>query len=129
MTFPQLRYFGDPTLSYQQSLLRSALGCRPCLKLDAAVFQLAADASPNGILVCAEDGTILFANQKIEALFGYRAADLVGRSVDALVPDVDQSAHGTEHQFFWQHATDRAKPTGRGLHRARTARSCRSRLA
>jgi PAS domain S-box-containing protein len=85
-------------------------------QLDAAVFQLAADASPNGILVCAEDGTILFANQKIEVLFGYPAADLVGRSVDTLVPDVDRSPHGTTRQFLWQHATDRALVAGRELH-------------
>ena len=83
-------------------------------QLDAAVFQLAADASPNGILVCTEDGTILFANLRVEALFGYAAADLVGRSVDALVPDADRPP-GSNGQFFWQHATDRPIGAGRGM--------------
>ena len=109
----QLRYFGDPTRSYRDSLLRSGRGF-DLSQLDAAVFQLAADASPNGILVCTEDGTILFANLRVEALFGYAAADLVGRSVDALVPEADRPP-GSNGQFFWQHATDRPIGAGRGM--------------
>jgi formate hydrogenlyase transcriptional activator len=51
-----------------------------------AAFQLAADASPNGILVCDETGTILFANQKVETVFGYAPDALAGQSVSVLLP-------------------------------------------
>jgi len=56
-------------------------------QLADAVFQLAADASPNGILVCDETGSILFVNNKVETAFGYSAGDLIGQPVTLLVPD------------------------------------------
>ena len=67
-------------------------------QLADAAFQLAADASPNGILVCDEGGTILFANQKVEAVFGYAADALVGQSASVLLPGFP--------------ATDRARDPG-----------------
>ncbi|HKW00621.1 MAG TPA: sigma 54-interacting transcriptional regulator [Vicinamibacterales bacterium] len=51
-----------------------------------AAFQLAADASPNAILVYDEAGTILFANEKVKAVFGYTPDALIGQSVNVLVP-------------------------------------------
>ncbi|MBA3966616.1 MAG: PAS domain S-box protein [Nitrospirales bacterium] len=44
------------------------------------------DASPNGILVVNTEGNILRANSRIEAWFGYRRGELIGKSLDFLVP-------------------------------------------
>lgn len=41
---------------------------------------------PEAVLVASPDGRITFANAAVEALFGYRSADLVGESLLKLVP-------------------------------------------
>jgi PAS domain S-box-containing protein len=45
------------------------------------------EAVPVGIIVAGEDGSIGLANEAAQSLFGYEAADLLGKSVDVLVPD------------------------------------------
>jgi PAS domain S-box-containing protein len=54
---------------------------------DASVLRVAIDTSPNGILVCDEAGTILFANRRLDHLFNCRSEDLIGQSIDRLLPD------------------------------------------
>jgi PAS domain S-box-containing protein len=45
------------------------------------------EASPSGLLQVRADGTTALANRAIEAMFGYDRAELLGRSVDMLVPE------------------------------------------
>jgi PAS domain S-box-containing protein len=66
----------------------------PVIQLADAVFQLAADASPTGILVFDESGTILFANQKVAAIFGYAASEIVGQPAGLLFPEVQALRDG-----------------------------------
>ncbi len=44
------------------------------------------ESAPNGLLVSDEDGVIVIANSRIEAMFGYDAGALLGRKVEDLVP-------------------------------------------
>ncbi len=50
-------------------------------------------AAPDAILVVGDDGTISVANQQALELFGYEEADLVGASVDILVPSPQRQRH------------------------------------
>ncbi len=52
-----------------------------------ALVRLAADSLPSGILVVDSAGIITLANQQIEPQFGYPRAELIGQSVDILLPE------------------------------------------
>lgn len=59
----------------------------------ASVLDGAADA----ILVCSDDGQVVYFNQACERLFGYGADQIVGCHVEALLPRHDGSALGEGH--------------------------------
>ncbi len=80
------------------------------LRLRAAV-----DSSPNGLLVIDATGTIVLVNREIERLFGYPRAELLGQSVERLVPMGARNQHpGFRHGFFASPKT-RAMGVGRDL--------------
>ncbi len=77
-----------------------------------ARFQAAVESSPSGMLMTDADGRILLVNQEIERTFGYSRSELIGQSVDVLVPErlrVDHPSH--RHGFF---TAPRARPMGVG---------------
>ena len=49
-------------------------------------FQRLLEAAPDALLVVGGDGTIVIANSQAERLFGYDQAELLGRTIDLLVP-------------------------------------------
>ena len=59
----------------------------------AATFELAIEASPSGILVIRKDGTIVLVNREVERQFGYGREELIGGSMDLLVPDWLAAGH------------------------------------
>jgi PAS domain S-box-containing protein len=50
------------------------------------LFELAAEASPSGIVLVDADGQIVLTNAHVEELFGYRRDELVGKPLETLVP-------------------------------------------
>ena len=58
-------------------------------------FELAIEASPSGVLVVDASGAIVRVNREVERQFGYTRGELVGRSVDVLVPEHLRAAHAT----------------------------------
>ena len=70
-------------------------------------------ASPDGILVVDGGGCIRDANPIAEQLFGYTRAQLVGRGVDALVPEAVRSGHAAHRRNYVAHP--RARPMGMRL--------------
>jgi PAS domain S-box-containing protein len=51
------------------------------------IFRLAVDACPGGVVVIDSGGKIAVVNAEAEDMFGYRSHELIGRSVDMLVPE------------------------------------------
>jgi PAS domain S-box-containing protein len=68
-------------------------GPGPAQQVDAAVLGQLVDALDDGIALTGEDGTIVLANRKLAAMFGYPAADLAGQPVEVLVPAGLREAH------------------------------------
>lgn len=71
------------------------------------------ESSPDGVLVVGLDGNIRRCNRQIEALFGWSPSDLLGQSIDVLVPDHVRGGHGELRAGFARHA--HARPMGVGL--------------
>ncbi|TKB67623.1 MAG: PAS domain S-box protein [Nitrospira sp.] len=82
-------------------------------------FRLVVESSPNGMLMVDESGAILMVNRQIEQLFGYERAELVGQSVEMLVPQRIGSHHAGDRKAFFAHSKSRAMGKGRDLYGVR----------
>jgi PAS domain S-box-containing protein len=76
------------------------------------LFRLAFDLSPSGMIVTDTTGLIVLANREAERLFRYAEGELVGRSVDALVPERFRVRHPEYRQGFFR--SPHARPMGAG---------------
>jgi PAS domain S-box-containing protein len=88
-------------------------GHRDPIALDPDAVRALVDTAPDGILMTDEAGTILFANRQAEALFGFDRDDLLGRTVDELLPERLRAAHRAHRTRF--RAEPRLRPMGVGL--------------
>jgi PAS domain S-box-containing protein len=77
-------------------------------KLANDLFRRAVEASPGGILMVAAAGEILLANAEAERLFGYAHGELLGQSVEKLVPGRFRQAHA-EHRAGYNAAPVRRR--------------------
>lgn len=78
-------------------------------------FRLAVEASPSGILLVNDRGEIVLVNSQIEKLFGYDRGELIGRSVEILVPERLAGQHPEHRAKFFAAPTARAMGAGREL--------------
>ena len=69
-------------------------------KIAEEKFRLAVDASPVGILMTDGAGEIVLANAETERMFGYDRGDLLGRTVETLVPDGLRARHAAHRHAF-----------------------------
>ncbi len=72
-----------------------------------------ADALPDGIIVVDAGGTILSVNPRLLEATGYGESDLVGQSVDKLVPDTLRATHVAHRTHYLAHPV--LRPMGGGL--------------
>lgn len=79
-------------------------------------FQLTLEASPNGVLLMNSEGNIVLVNSRIEEIFGYPRAELIGESVSTLVPSQHRSQHPNFIKQFLAHPKSRAMGVGRDLY-------------
>lgn len=76
-------------------------------------FRSLLDASPDGVLVVDPEGRIALTNPAAEEIFGYPREELVGRSVEMLVPEGLREVHARERRAYM--ASPRRRPMGTGL--------------
>jgi len=50
-------------------------------------FRLAVEACPNGMVMTDGAGKIVLVNTETERLFGYRRDELIGETIEVLVPE------------------------------------------
>ena len=70
------------------------------------------DACPDGVILVDDQGRILLANPIAAQMFGRTVDELVGSSVDALVPPEYRAAHPGHRDAYAAHATIRPMGTG-----------------
>ncbi len=81
--------------------------------LSAEEYRAIFEASPDGCLVVDSEGVIRDLNPQVEALFGWPREDLLGQSVEMLVPEAQRPAH--EHHRRGFTASPHIRPMGAGL--------------
>ena len=79
------------------------------------LFRLTVEACPGGMLVCDPAGTILMVNAEAERLFGYSRQELIGQSVDLMVPPRLRADHSRDRMAFIASPGVRAMGAGREL--------------
>lgn len=81
-----------------------------------AKYQLAFDISPVPMLLVSNDGEILLANADFLDLFEYENDELIGMSVEALVPEQIRAHHPELRNAYQRVPTKRSMGGGRDLH-------------
>jgi len=77
------------------------------------------DAAPVGMLVADPDGLIRRINRHLEGMFGYHKDELVGQSVETLIPESLRAQHRELRAAFQQSPTKREMAPDRELHARR----------
>jgi two-component system, LuxR family, sensor kinase FixL len=78
-------------------------------------FRLVVETSPSGILLVNGQGRITLVNALAERLFGYPRAELLGQTVDLLVPERWRAEYRGHHDDFRQAPGAQMMGTGREL--------------
>ena len=80
------------------------------------LYRAVVDAAPDGMIVVADDGRIILANQRAQEMFGYDAhsssESLVGLGVDKLLPASLREAHARHRGRYGRHPKTRAMGSG-----------------
>lgn len=78
-------------------------------------FRLIVEAAPNGMLLVDENGTIVMVNASTLHQFGYEREELLGKSVEMLIPGPSRSDHRQHRAGFMKVPQTRSMGGGREL--------------
>lgn len=78
-------------------------------------FRTAVESAPNAMVMVNRDGRIVLVNAQTEKLFGYNREELLGRSVEVLVPERFRGTHPGHRGKFMREPQTRAMGAGRDL--------------
>jgi two-component system, sensor histidine kinase len=73
----------------------------------------ALDAAPDAMLIIDASGAICYANRQVSALFQYAHDDLIGQSIERLMPERFRVRHVHHRENFFDNV--RLRPMGQGL--------------
>jgi diguanylate cyclase (GGDEF)-like protein/PAS domain S-box-containing protein len=88
-------------------------------KRAAERFSRVVEAAPNAIVAADQAGKIVLVNRQAEKMFGYQREELVGRSLEVLVPERFRHAHPGHRSGFSAKPTARPMGAGRDLYAVR----------
>lgn len=97
------------TLSQLVVASMSAFADRDIAQICQLLFQTAAE----GLVVVDANGTILLQNPRMSELFGYSDQELLGCSIEVLIPDAARDRHARQRAEYAQRPVQR--PMGAGL--------------
>lgn len=78
-----------------------------------ARFRALLDTAPDAMVIVEQSGNITLVNGQTEALFGYSRAELIGQSIELLIPERFRSAHPAHRAGYFRERG--VRPMGAGL--------------
>lgn len=84
------------------------LGAEPAFR---AIF----DAAPYGLVLVDGDGMIVLTNPRLDAKFGYEHGELIGSSIELLLPERHRQGHVVERNGYVRDPSQRPMGAGRDL--------------
>jgi len=78
-------------------------------------FKQVVESSPNGIIMVNDEGKIMLVNRETERLFGYYRSELIGQSIEILVPKSIRIKHIDFRKSFFLNPETRRMGKGRDL--------------
>ena len=81
------------------------------MTFDREILARVAEAVPDAVIVTDRDGMIVFWNAGAERIFGYRAEDAIGSSLDLIIPDRLRERHWNGFRHAVETATSRYGPS------------------
>ena len=84
-------------------------------RLAEATFRLAVESCPSGLVMVDGAGNIVMANGEVERQFGYSRVELIGQSIEILVPQKMRAQHMQYRASFARKPEARRVGTGRDL--------------
>jgi len=97
------------SLKWGQSVARNEYGAG----ISPAALEILFDLSPDAVLAVDEGGVIREANSRAVELFGYPRRELIGISVETLVPERFRGSHGRHREDY--NARPRMRPMGAAM--------------
>ena len=90
----------------------------PFVRLDdredsEGIFRRLIDAAPDAVVVVDEAGRIVLANLQTEKLFGYSRDQLMGQTIEILIPERFRRGHGAHRDQYF--AAPKVRPMGPSL--------------
>src|SRR5260370_692033 len=79
-------------------------------------FRLAVESSPSAMVMVNHEGKIVLVNSQAEKLFGYTRQELIGQTIEMLVPESSRKSHPSLRGEYVAHAQARPMGVGRDLH-------------
>ena len=83
--------------------------------LDQAHMTSLFENATEGIIVTGKEGKIVLVNPAAERIFGYKSAELVGETIEVLVPEQFRHHHHELRNSFYETPSNRAMGHGRDL--------------
>ena len=104
------------TLSHsQQSAIALAKKITRELSIKEEYYRHITESAPCGIIIANKNGEIETVNPQTCVLFGYSEEDLIGKSVDSLIPVRYQSQHPKHRKNFKENPSHRRMGLGRDI--------------
>lgn len=98
-----------------QTLILASIVDITARKRSSEMIRLAVEAAPNGMVMTNASGDITLVNSQIENLFGYSREELIGMSIDVLVPNRFRDNHPRVRASYFHHPISRSMGKGRDL--------------
>src|SRR5688572_10496659 len=93
------------------------------VKHNELTFQLIVESSPNAIVLVNKEGKVAYVNNQTEKLFGYPRTELIGQTVEILIPERYRSKHPDFRAVFFASPSVRSMGGGRELFAIRKNRT------
>ena len=80
---------------------------------DEAFYKICFDSLIEGLCIANDAGEIVMNNSACEEIFGYAPGELIGQSIDILIPEPHRNVHHYHYESYFQHPRKFRKGKGR----------------